>query len=94
MRAGIPVVVVPFTANQPFWGRRVHATGAGPKPVFVKNLSVENLTEVIVEAESNVIRERVQVIGQRIRGEDGVNDATKLIESYISDFNAYVDSMF
>jgi sterol 3beta-glucosyltransferase len=27
LRAGIPQVVVPFTADQPFWGSRVHAIG-------------------------------------------------------------------
>ena len=25
--AGIPNIVVPFTADQPFWGNRVHAMG-------------------------------------------------------------------
>ena len=36
LRAGIPNIVVPFTADQPFWGRRVHAIGAGPNPIPVK----------------------------------------------------------
>ena len=39
LRAGIPNIVVPFTADQPFWGRRVHALGVGPKPVWVKKFS-------------------------------------------------------
>src|SRR5215208_6437717 len=43
LRAGIPNVVVPFTADQPFWGKRVQAIGAGPEPILVKNLSVEKL---------------------------------------------------
>ena len=86
LRAGTPNVVLPFTADQPFWGRRVHAIGAGPKPILVKNLSVEKLTWAMAEAESNVLRERAQAIGQEIRSEDGVGSAVKLIEKYANDF--------
>ncbi|NJC94934.1 MAG: glycosyltransferase [Anaerolineales bacterium] len=81
LRAGLPNVVVPFTADQPFWGRRVHALGVGPRPIPVKNLSVEMLTRAIAEAGSNVVRERAQTLGQRIRGEDGVQCAVSMIES-------------
>ena len=82
LRAGIPQVVVPFMADQPFWGSRVHAVGVAPKPIRVNQLSVEKMVSAIAEAESKVILERVQVIGQDIRGEDGVMNAIKLIESY------------
>jgi sterol 3beta-glucosyltransferase len=84
LRAGIPNIVVPFTADQPFWGRRVHAVSAGPKPVLVKNLTVKKLTQAIAQADGNVLRKRAQDIGQRIRGEDGVGQAVELIEVYAS----------
>jgi sterol 3beta-glucosyltransferase len=84
LRAGVPNIVVPFMADQPFWGKRIYAMGASPKHILVKNLSVEKLAAAIVEAESKVIRERAQVIGQHIRGEDGVNQAVRLIESCLS----------
>ena len=86
LRAGIPNIVVPFTADQPFWGNRVYAIGAGPKPILVKNLSVEKLTHAILEAEENSLCKRAQVIGQRIRSEIGVSDASGMIESHISKF--------
>jgi hypothetical protein len=50
----------------------------------VKNLSVEKLTRAIAEAEDDDVRERAQVIGQQIRGEDGVGRAIALIESHAS----------
>jgi len=87
LRAGIPNIVIPFMADQPFWGRRVQAVGAGPKSVLVKNLSVENLTRAIVEAESDTICEHAQMIGQRIRNEDGVGEAVKWIERYSNNFH-------
>lgn len=87
LRAGIPNIVVPFTADQPFWGRRVSAVGAGPKPILVKNLSAPKLTRAIAEAESDALRERAQAMGQKIRSEDGVGSAVELIEKYSNNFH-------
>jgi hypothetical protein len=44
------------------------------------------MVSAIAEAESNVVLERAQATGQRIRGEDGVGNAVKLIESYVVEF--------
>jgi sterol 3beta-glucosyltransferase len=93
LRAGIPNIVVPFTADQPFWGNRVHAIGVGPKPILVRSLSVEKLVQAVVEAESNLVRERAQVIGQRIRSEDGVKGAVQLIEEHFLDFKTKADTV-
>ena len=91
LRAGIPNIVIPFTADQPFWGKRVQAIGAGPKPILVKNLSVEKLTRSMAEAESDALREQARVIGQEIRSDDGIGRAVKLIEKFSNDFqNAYL----
>lgn len=81
LRAGVPQVIVPFMADQPFWARRVYKMGVGTQPMLVKHLSVECLSQTMLEAESKVIRERAQLIGQRIRSEDGVGQAIKWIES-------------
>lgn len=86
LRAGIPNIIVPFTADQPFWGKRIQAIGAGPKPILVKALSLEKLTRAIARAEQEALRERAQAIGQEIRCEEGINNAVKLIEKYSNDF--------
>jgi len=91
LRAGIPNIVVPFTADQPFWGKRVQAIGAGPKPILVKNLSVEKLTRGMAEAESDALRERAQAIGKVIRSEDGIGRAVNLIGKISNNFhNVYL----
>lgn len=82
LRAGIPNIVLPFTADQPFWGWRVHAIGAGPKPILVKNLTVEQLTNTIVEAESYATGERAQAASRKMRSEGGVSRSVELIESH------------
>ncbi|MBI5842808.1 MAG: hypothetical protein HZB19_22175 [Chloroflexi bacterium] len=86
LRAGVPNVVVPHTADQPFWGKRVNVINAGPKPIPVHRLNAERLASAIVEAGDDAIRKRVQDIGQRIRGEDGVGKAVAIIEKYSSKF--------
>lgn len=87
LRAGIPQVVVPFTADQPFWGSRVHAIGVAPKPIRVNQLSVEKMVSAIAESESKLLLERAQFTGQEVRGEAGVMSAIILIESYVKEFN-------
>lgn len=86
LRAGIPNIIVPFTADQPFWGRRVYAIGAGPKPVPVNRLTIDGLSQAIVEAEAEVVRKRAQALGQVVRSEDGVGRAVSLIESHFEKF--------
>lgn len=87
LRAGIPNVIVPFTVDQPFWGRRVHAAGAAPKPIPVKKLTIEKLTQAILEAETNAYRERAAAIGRTIRSESGTDIAISLIEKYSKEFH-------
>jgi sterol 3beta-glucosyltransferase len=84
LRAGIPNIVIPFTADQPFWGKRVHAIGAGPRPILVRKLSADNLCRAIVEEDDPLVRKRAQAVGQSIGGEDGVGQAVGLIESHVS----------
>lgn len=87
LRAGIPQVVVPFTADQPFWGSRVHAIGVAPKPIRVNQFSVEKMVSALAESESKLLLERAQFTGQEVRGEAGVMSAIILIESYVKEFN-------
>ena len=85
LQAGIPNIVVPFTVDQPFWGRRVHAMGAGPSPIPVKKLTVEKLTQAILAAETAASREQAAQIGRMIRTEEGVDVAVRLVENHFDD---------
>jgi len=78
--AGVPSVVVPFTSDQPFWGRRVHALGAGPSPIPAKKLSVRTLVEAIDTVMGNhEMQSRARELGECIRSEDGVSTAVEII---------------
>jgi sterol 3beta-glucosyltransferase len=80
LRAGKPTVVCPFVADQPFWGRRVRALGAGPAPIAQRKLSVETLAAAIRVASSDPeMRRKAAELGEKIRAEDGVGDAVGYI---------------
>ena len=81
LAAGVPSIVVPFFADQPFWGRRVYDLGVGPKPISRKRLNADNLTAAIEQAISNTqMRTRAASLGERIRAENGIARAVETIE--------------
>jgi sterol 3beta-glucosyltransferase len=85
LRAGVPNIVVPFTADQPFWGRRVHFLGVGPRPIPAPKLTAQRLAQAISEAVRNEeMRDRARVLGEQIRSEDGVGRAVDFVERYAS----------
>jgi sterol 3beta-glucosyltransferase len=87
LRAGIPNIIVPHGVDQPFWGKRVAAIGAGPTPLDLKKLSVASLTAAFAGAESSALRARAQEVGRLIRSEDGVTRAVELIEEHVAQFS-------
>jgi len=83
LRAGTPTVVVPFFADQTFWGARVAGLGVGPRPISRSKLTVSNLAEAIRYATTDRdVADRARVLGQAIRGEDGVANAVEYIDRY------------
>jgi sterol 3beta-glucosyltransferase len=84
LRAGIPTVIVPFFADQPYWGRRVHALGVGPQQIQRKALTVSKLAETINAAvQDEDMRANAAILGDKIRAEDGVGSAVEFIREYL-----------
>ncbi len=84
LRAGIPAFIVPFTADQPFWGRQVAKLGLGPDPVPFRKLTAPVLAAKIdAMTNDSAMRRRVADLGTRIRGEDGVGEAVRILEGYL-----------
>ena len=78
-RAGIPSVVVPFIADQPFWGRRLHQHGLAPEPVPYRKLTTDRLTDALAQAEN--CRDQASQVAERIRKEDGTAAALEVLET-------------
>ncbi len=82
LRAGVPVTVVPFTMDQPFWGARVAALGVGPTPIPRTRLTRERLASALRRSlEDDAMRGRAAALGERIRAEDGVAEAVRQFEA-------------
>ena len=85
LRAGKPTVTCPFFGDQPFWGRRVAALGVGPKPIPPRRLTAERLAQAIRSATTDEdMRTRAAEIGEKVRTEDGVARAVKIINDELA----------
>src|SRR5215207_8205943 len=81
LRAGIPSCVVPFVFDQFYWGERIAQLGVGPKPIPYRKLSIERLREAIQFGVGNAqIRQNAAALGEKIRAENGVENALRIIE--------------
>ena len=81
LRSGSPTVIVPFFADQPFWGWRVEKLGTGPKPIPRLKLTAEKLAAAITRAVTDPqINRRADDLGEKIRAEDGVANAVRAVE--------------
>jgi sterol 3beta-glucosyltransferase len=85
LRAGVPTVVVPFFLDNFFWGRHLHALGVAPAPIPRQRLSARRLSAVIQAATTDDgMRQRAQLVGERIRAEDGVATAVAVFERHLA----------
>ena len=82
LRSGIPNLVVSSAADQPFRGARIHAIGAGPRPIPVKQLITEKLIAALAELDGEPIQRGAQVAGRKIRSENGIGNLVSLIEMH------------
>jgi len=81
IRAGAPAVVVPFFADQPFWGTRVAALGVGPRPIVERRLTAVRLADAIRAAVTDEgMRRRSAELGELLRAEDGVGAAVAIVD--------------
>jgi sterol 3beta-glucosyltransferase len=85
LRYSKPTIVVPFFADQPFWGDRVHRLGAGPRPIPFTKLSVENLSQAIDRLINDLdMRRKAAELGDKLQNEDGVGKAVGFIQEFLS----------
>jgi UDP:flavonoid glycosyltransferase YjiC (YdhE family) len=81
LRAGVPSLLIPHAADQPYWARRTKELGVGADPIPRKKLTVERLAEGIRSMVSEpAIRESAAKLGEAIRAENGVATAVAMIE--------------
>ncbi|MGA2383116.1 MAG: glycosyltransferase [Gemmatimonadales bacterium] len=84
LRAGVPAVTVPFFADQFFWGWRLFDLGVAAPPIRRRKLTAARLAESIrTVTRDERIPAAALSLGGRIRSEDGVGNAVRLIERLV-----------
>lgn len=82
LRAGIPSIIIPFAADQPFWAWLLASKGLGTSPCIRKRLTSQKLAQAIESTLANPdMLERASELGKQIRQEDGVANAVAILES-------------
>ncbi len=81
VRAGTVSVVVPFLADQPFWGRLLHRAGLGPAPISRRRLTPHRLGAALdaVAAYEPALERSSTALQQ----EDGTARACALLEGLL-----------
>ena len=75
---------VPHMADQPYWGRRVHELGAGPKPLPRHKLTATGLASALRAATGDAgLRAGAERLAASIRSEDGVAESVRLIRGIV-----------
>ncbi|MET1044448.1 MAG: nucleotide disphospho-sugar-binding domain-containing protein [Microbacteriaceae bacterium] len=81
LRAGKPTLICPVLGDQPFWGRRIHELGTGPRPLPLRSVTPHALAGRILEL---ISREEYAAasaaIGEQIASEDGTGDAVEVLQ--------------
>ncbi len=85
LRAGIPSILIPYIADQPYWGHHIHRLGVGPKPIRRSKLDAPSLAAAIRTAvTSQKMQDKAAQLGRKIRAEKGVANAVALFNHYIN----------
>lgn len=86
--AGKPTVIIPHSADQPAWGRRVYELGVGSKPIPRKKLSAHKLADAIQMALAPTVAIKAEELSRKMRTENGVDYAVKIIDRFLKEQQA------
>lgn len=79
--AGVPTVVVPFLADQPFWASRAHQLGVAPPPIPRRALTSDALaTALHIALHDTAMNSRAYELGCVLAKETGARTAIDHVE--------------
>jgi sterol 3beta-glucosyltransferase len=81
-RAGTTSVIVPFIADQPFWGAQLHRAGISPAPIPARSLSVTRLSAAL--AQVGDYADRTRDVATAMSTENGLGTALAVVEEQVA----------
>jgi len=88
LRAGIPTIIFPVLADQPYWAARIAQLNVGPPKFFsIKEINEATLEIQIKAALESGIIEKAKKIGELLKNEEnGAEKAVRVIENYVGEY--------
>ncbi|MFH1807469.1 MAG: glycosyltransferase [Pseudomonadota bacterium] len=84
LRAGVPQLVTPHSADQFYWARRVHELGLGPAPLAFGSLSTRPLVARLrAVLEDGACADRARVESERLAQTSGTAVAARALETLV-----------
>ena len=84
LRAGTPSVVVPYFFDQPLWACRLARLGVAGRPLPRRKLTADHLAAALTGVVNDAaMRDRARAVSWRVKSEDGVGSAARLIDDHI-----------
>lgn len=80
LHAGVPSVICPVFADQPYWGKIVEDLGVGASPIPFKELTAEKLAEAITAACKSDMKKAAKEFSKKLADEDGLGKACETVE--------------
>ncbi|KAH8662574.1 sterol glucosyltransferase [Xylariales sp. PMI_506] len=77
LRYGRPTTIIPFFGDQPFWGKMVAASGAGPEPIPYRSLNSALLALAISYCLTDEAAQAARELSRRMQAESGVQRAVQ-----------------
>ena len=84
LRHGLPTLIVPFFADQPFNGDRIAINRLGPKPIPFRKLNANKLTRALGDLlidNYSLYDANVKRASEIMKNEDGLGQCVQLIET-------------
>ncbi|ROR31651.1 sterol 3beta-glucosyltransferase [Mobilisporobacter senegalensis] len=82
--SGKPQFIIPFNVDQPFWAERLYRMGYALKPAKEKEITVELLKERLKEMEDSRMIQRMEVLQNILKEENGTQKAVRFLEEFVN----------
>ncbi len=81
LRNNLPVIIISFYTDQPTWGKIIERMNLGVH-IPVKKLTNTKFISALTKIQSPKIKQNVALVGEKIRNENGLENAINEIEKY------------
>lgn len=87
--SGCPSIIIAHIQDQFLWGKELNRLGIGGKTFNRRNVTSKKIAQEIRSVLKNkYMAENAMIIGKKLKNEDGVKNAVKIIEDILSKKNA------